>query len=329
VAQTPATENPSKTLVLKSRVPSNVTIYAARNFGLPSACDALGRPFVKLMQPGPGMIGPLYRLSNKGVLEAEFDTSGAIGNIYAVRPGGGVAMVRSDGFTRAIDNFGPDGKFESTIWLERPPIGFFPTQIAVFPTGEILMSGLQGHPGYRTSTAIYHPAGHLIKQFVLPGDAEVERGIESGNPQSASLVQSQKKAVSRSVAVNGDDGLVYLMRGASPAPVYAISATGEVMRQLSVAVPTPTGLPQAIRVAKNRLAMSFYPDCDPQATSLSCHGMGYTVVNATTGQRLANYVTTDEDHGLMACYAPDPDRFLLVSTPVGERRLEIINVAEK
>jgi hypothetical protein len=69
------------------------------------------------------------------VLEAEFDTDGAVMNLYAVRPNGGVAMMHLDAGTEDVDDFGPDGKRESSIPLERPPITFFPMQIAVFRSG--------------------------------------------------------------------------------------------------------------------------------------------------------------------------------------------------
>jgi len=45
---------------------------------------------VRMFKPDPGILGPLLRLSSKGVLEAEFDTSGALMNIDAVGPNGGV-----------------------------------------------------------------------------------------------------------------------------------------------------------------------------------------------------------------------------------------------
>jgi hypothetical protein len=56
------------------------------------------------------------------------------------------------------------------VVLERPPIAFFPSQLAVFHSGEILMSGLEYQPGYKAATAIYDPTGHVVKQLVLDGD---------------------------------------------------------------------------------------------------------------------------------------------------------------
>ena len=113
-------------------------------------------------------------------MEAQFDTSDAIINRYAVRPDGGVIMIRSDGVDKFIDNFAPDGSRESSVRLERPPTPFFPSQLAVFHSGEILVAGWRYHPGYEASTAIYNPTGRLVKQLVLDGDVEVEHGLEVG-----------------------------------------------------------------------------------------------------------------------------------------------------
>ena len=112
---------------------------------------------MKLIKPGTGMVGSLFRWSSKGTMEAEFDTSGAFINRYAVRPDGGVVMVHSDGYSKLLDTFSPDGTRDSSVALESPPIPFFPSQLAVFHSGEILMSGLQFNPGYKAATAVYDP----------------------------------------------------------------------------------------------------------------------------------------------------------------------------
>jgi hypothetical protein len=318
----------TKVLVAKSRVPS-VTFDEHRSFALPTECDEQGRAYVKLVKPVPGMRGSLLRLSSKGVSEAEFDTEGALINLYAVRPNGGVAMIHQDGAKNMLDNFGPDGKRESSVPLDRPPIPFRPMQIAVFRSGEVLIAGLQTHSGYKASTAIYAPTGHLAKQFELDGDAEIERAVEVGDARYASSSGHGNEAVERSVATTGDDGFVYLMRSMSPATVYVISYTGDVIRKLVVNSPTDKGLPDfGIRVVKNRLAVQFNRECD-NALYTSCQGSVYSVVDATTGQKLADYGTEDDTAGPIACYAPDPDRFFTFSFGAEGHRLEIVESAPK
>jgi hypothetical protein len=319
----------TKILVAKSRVPVSVAGDYHGGIAFPTACDEQGRLYVKLIKAGPGMVGLLFRLSSKGVVEAEFDTSEAVINRYAVRPNGGVTMLRINGGKKFIDNFAPDGTRESSVALDRPPIPFFPSQLAVFHSGEILLSGLQyrAGPSYKASTAIYNPAGHLVKQFALDEDAEVERRIDAGDGEEASLQQGHSEAVDTSVAITADDGLVYLMRATSPPSVYAISAVGDVVRKIVVRPPTATGTPNfGLRVVKNRLVVQFHRSCDVTADPDSCRSSTYAVVDATTGQKLAAYEADKEAAGTMACYAPDPDRFYIYSDRHG---LDVVEAEPK
>jgi hypothetical protein len=313
----------TKVLVAKSRVPVSVVGEYHGGIAFPTACDEQGRLYVKLVKIGPGMVGPLFRLSSKGVVEAEFDTSGALINRYAVRPDGGVIMMHTHGRIKFVDNFAPAGTRESSVALEPPPTPFFPSQIAVFHSGEILISGLQYRPGYKAATAIYDPTGRLVKQFVLDGDVETEQAID----KDARAQQQNTSAIDTSLAITGDDGLVYLMRATSTASVYAISAAGDVVRKIVVSPPAGTGSPYfGLRVVKNRLVVQFRRSCDSTAASDSCRSSTYAVVDATTGQRLAAYEADQEAAGTMACYAPDPDRFFIFSDQHG---LDIVDAEPK
>jgi hypothetical protein len=178
----------------------------------------------------------------------------------------------------------------------------------VFHSGEILISGQQYHPGYKASTAIFDPSGRLVKQLVLDGDAAIERVIS----QDTGAQQLNTSAIDTSIAITGDDGLVYLMRATSPVTVYAISSAGEVVRQIVVRAPSIKASPNfGIRVAQNRLAIQFRQSCGD--TSDSCRSSAYTVVDATTGKQLATYEAENEAAGPMVCFVPNPDRFLIFS----------------
>lgn len=122
----------TKVLVVKNRISSSVTFDDARNFALPTACDEQGRSYVKLVKPGPGMAGPLLRLSGKGVLETEFDTSGAVVNVYAVRPNGGVAMVHLEGAAKVVNDSGPMGSVNRRCGLSVRRQPFFPRKLQYF-----------------------------------------------------------------------------------------------------------------------------------------------------------------------------------------------------
>jgi hypothetical protein len=312
----------TKILVAKSRVHVAIAGYGYRGgLALPTACDEQGHLYVKLMA------GPLFRLSNEGRVEAEFDTSGALINRYAVRPDGGVVMMHIDESAKFIDNFASDGHFESSVAIERPPVPFFPSQLAVFPSGEIFISGLQYRPGYKAATAIYEPTGRLVKQLVFDGDLETEHAIEGGNAKDSHAEQQHTSAVDKSVAITGDDGLVYLMRATSPVQVYAISAVGDVVRKIVVNAPGNTGAPDfGIRVVKSRLVVQFCGSGDSTVDGY-CGGFSYTVVDAMTNRKLAAYEADTKAAGTMACYAPDPDRFYIFSE--NQNGLEIIEADPK
>ena len=117
------------------------------------------------------------------------------------------------------------------------------------------------------------------------------------------------------------------MRATSPATVYAISSAGEVVRKIVVSAPAGTALPKEIRVAKKKLMFSFFRECDTPASWTSCRGTVYVVVDAATGQKLADYVAEGEVGGTLACYAPDPDRFFTFSITPAEHRLDIVEAA--
>jgi hypothetical protein len=98
-----------------------------------------------------------------------------------------------------------------------------------------------------------------------------------------------------------------------------------------VNAPTNTRVPYfGIRVAKDRLAVAFSGRCDSALQGESCRGKVYTVVDATTGQKLANYDAEKEEvSGPLACYAPDPDRFFTFWIPSDQHHLEIVEASPK
>src|SRR5215472_11660831 len=139
----------NRVLVPQGRFPISTSDQFSGGVAYPTACDEQGRPYIKVLKSGPGMVGPIFRLSSRGIVEAQFDTSDELTNRYAVRPDGGVIMIHVDGKYKVLDNFAPDGARQPFVRLEPTPIAFFPSQLAVFHSGEIFVSGLQYHPGYK------------------------------------------------------------------------------------------------------------------------------------------------------------------------------------
>jgi hypothetical protein len=310
-----------KHLVENSRITTTLTFDGPRNFALPTACDDKGYSYLKLSKQDGKMTGPVFRVSDKGAVETEFDSPEMLANTFAVRPDAGLAVPHLDGKTKVVDNFGPDGTRQSQVRLDTPPIPFFPMQIAVFPSSGIFLAGQQYRQADKASAAVYDPAGHLVKQLDWEEAGDKSHAIAG----SADKVTAASRASSRSIAITGDDGYVYFMRAMSPPPVYVISSTGEIVRKLIVKGPTGTNWPAfGLRVIENRLLVEFYRECRNPLEISSCQGTLYTVVDATTGERIADFEPDQRAAGPIACYFPNPDRFFTFSIPAKENRLEMI-----
>lgn len=290
----------TKPLVQTSRIVTTIRSYGA--FGLPTACDDHGRMYVKLNEPGKGaMSGSLIRVSPEGRLEARFETAGALTNAFGIRPNGGIVVLRRDGETNVVDNFGTDGKREGSTPLQKPP-AFLALEIALFRSGEIFITG-----GARALTAaVYDPAGRLIKQLTL-------------DPETGDT--------GREVAVAGDDGYVYLLRSQSPATVFVISAMGELVRKFPVRMPADRGANAfaSLHVAKGRMLIDSLVGCSGQQ---GCRGRGYVIADTVSGQTVAEYFGEEKYvGGMVGCYSPDPDRFVNVAMPPYAKWLELIEVS--
>lgn len=310
-------------LVQKGTITTTLTFDGHRIFALPTACDDKGHSYIKLTDEK--MRGPVFRVSDKGVIEARFDSPEMLANTFAVRPDAGIAVPHLDGKTKVVDNFGPDGTRDSQVRLETPLISFFPMQIAVFPSHGFFLAGQQYRHADKASAAVYDADGHLVKQLDWDGSNEKSQAING----SGDKVMEASRLSSRSIAITGDDGYVYFMRAMSPPAVYVISSDGEIVRKLVVQGPSGTNWPAlGLRMVENRLLVEFYRECQDPAEISSCQGRVYTVVDATTGGRIADF-EAQRAAGPIACYFPNPGRFFTFSIPAGKNRLEMIETAPR
>jgi len=291
---------------------------------LPIACDEQGRTYARLSRTNPQVDDPLLRISPKGTVEVRFGTTGETLTPYAIRHDGGVVMVRLEG-DKFLDYFSPEGNRQSSVRLEVPPIRFFPSQLAVFQSGEIFVAGQQIKPSYKASAAIYAATGSLIKQLTLIEDETREREIAN----DSATQKLNARAINQSVATAGDDGLVYLMRPTNPALIYAISRDGEVVHTFPVAPPAGAGgLELGLRVINNRIVIQYRRDCGPAVKG--CIGSVFAVLDSTSGKTLAVYTSDNREvAGMIACYVPDPDRFFLLSLSAQGHGWDIVEARAK
>jgi hypothetical protein len=304
-----------------------------------AACDSKGNTFATLwkseVDDGPAD-RPLLMFDHAGVLKARFSSSSKddprlfIHESTALMSDGGVARLTWSRWSREppwLTVFSSDGKLKSRVQLDPP--GFFPSQLAVFPSGESLVSGLEHvHSSravgpYKSFTAIYDKNGHLQKRLSLPEDAEIDADAERGDSRYAHGPMFGNLAVAFGRARLGDDENVYLMRRTSPATVYVISSSGELLRTLSIEPAGHGQMPYEMRVAEGHIAVEFNLSC----SSDHFEGSNFTVADAMTGQKLADYADDKSLGGIFAYYSAKPERFTFLL--VRDNKLQMIEASAK
>jgi hypothetical protein len=223
---------------------------------------------------------------------------------FAVVPGGGLAVAERNSPNIRVVKFTAEGKYESEVLLSGP--FFTPYQLAVFPSGELLLSGIADGRINRGVTAIYGKTGRFIKELILDGDAEIDRAVEIGDSRFAMSPGEGNQAISSGEALVGDDGNAYLLRSVSPANVYVISPSGEVVRKLTVEPATIGDVPLKMQLSKGKLVLGF----DGWQGTRSAGSPTLVVVDAVSGERLQRF---DRGIGIglggVSCYRADVGTF--------------------
>jgi len=300
-------------------------------------CDSSGNIYVRLFDPAdPGQARPVLMFDGAGALQAKFASPhlpelqiGQFERPFALLPNGGVAVVDWMYPDIRVVEFSPDGKVESDVQLDFAR--FAPQQLAVFPSGELLLSGIadgnRAHPPrYKSFAAIYDHTGHLMKRLTLDGDEEIDRAIEVGDSRYASHGPGWGNlAVALGMAATGEDGNVYLVRHTSPTFVYVISSASDVVRKVTVESHAPGDMPLEMQLAKGKIAFVF----DGWTGDRPSGNEKLTVVDTNSGERLEDFEDGTAGEGFfgLSCYAPQSGTFTFVSMSDG--KVEIATARKK
>jgi hypothetical protein len=333
VAQT-KTLRPDKPVRLDFKLGSNDL------FSSDSMCDKSGNTFVTIFDPAAEDRGdrPLLKFDKSGALKAEFPSSRKSLGLSdyedhfepsALLPGGGIARLVWSRDGMSLARFTADGKLESRTKLDGPagPM-ILPYQLAAFPSGEVLVSGLENcrsvrcFSAFKSFTAIYDRSGHLLKRLSISEDDEIDAAAEIGDSRYARAPMFGNRAVSGGRARLGDDGNVYLMRQTSPATVYVISSSGDLVRTVKIEPAQHGWASVDMQVSNERIAIEF-SDCSPSR----CEGFTFSVASAVSGETLADY-SDDPRLGGLACFVSAPERFTFLT--ISEKNvLQVIGAEAK
>lgn len=285
----------------------------ARMFIDPIKCDSDENIYL-MTSPDPSE--DIRKFSSKGELLAHFiATSGSdlaiqLVHYYSIGEGGEVYQVafQKQSIKRAVLTFDKDGTYKSGAVLENPPGArdWHPSQIAAFPSGDLLATGLVLDYEKRITTpftGIFASNGQLRKQVALSDDEDIQKMVEGGDPHVVAADHPySNRAVEFGQMDAASDGNIYLLRNLSPAIIYAISPSGEVVRRFTV---DTGGQTASMHISGSRIAL-LYREGDTSKYIIK--------VVDTEGRLLATYQQsiTDQLGFALACYAAGSERFTFV-----------------
>ena len=290
-------------------------------FYAPLKCDSDGN--IYLTTDVAGMSG-VRKLSPKGerlvIFQAQTNSDMKkidMSKDFSVGPFGEFyELVFPHEIDRYVFVYKADGSYKSAIKLD-PGFPWRPTALAVFPSGNLLVSGLEydrdrKNPVMWPFTGIFSPSGSPLKELKLKDDEALRDLAASGDTRVTSPTNpSTNRAIEFTNMETGADGNVYMMRWTNPALVYAISPGGEI-RRFTVNPGDSSYSPVSMHVAGNRIAVLFI---DPQSTR------NVMQIVDLEGRKIATYeeqvegkAKTDLLGNAFACYAQNPERFTFLET---------------
>lgn len=212
-------------------------------------------------------------------------------------------------------SFGPSaGTPKSSVKLQSEY--FFPYQLAVFPSGEILASGIYGQHNRSIFTGVFDASGKLLRQLREPEDEVARSRADMGEPgfRSRDNVYGNDFVIQGDAAI-GPDGNAYLLR--STGLVYVISKTGTVLRKLQLEPPAPGMFAARLITAHDQIALSF--------EHLGRYS-GTVAIYDYEGKAVGTYPAEDPETyaGMLACY--DAQGSTYVSVGDGSRTLYLNRV---
>lgn len=194
--------------------------------------------------------------------------------------------------------FSGDGQMASKAELvTRQPVNL--SHIVALPQDRFFVTGSvagdeTGKGAGKPFNAIFDSSGKLLRQITLKGDSKPKETKPEDH------VGDANPAIKWGRAVGGDDGNIYVMRQGSPAVVYVVSQAGTVVRTLKVPPPVTNASGTQLAINQGRIAIEF---SIPEATDVS--DTRIRVVNAQTGQKIADYSITPEIGEAVACFRDD------------------------
>lgn len=201
-----------------------------------------------------------------------------------------------------------------------------PQAIAAFDSGELLVSGVvssfrqdRGSQRKEYFAGIFTRDGLLLQKVDLGRNTEISQQASTTQDGSA-----DPEATNIARAGRADGSSVYLMQWHPQGPAFLlISSEGKVVHTIQVSSPKRAKL-RDVRFAEGRMVAAFMKTIElpgnPRGV-LATDSEIFQVLNAETGEKLAEYERRRPFLGNLACYASDTFMFLRVGE---NQRLELV-----
>jgi hypothetical protein len=141
------------------------------------------------------------------------------------------------------------------------PVGSWasPWHLAVFKSGEYLLTGAAGKDRLTPFTAVFDANGRMLKKIYEPEDEEARLKTRPDAYYASSRGGDGGLDFLRSGGIAaGPDGNVYLLHGTQAyALVYVISSKGDVVRKLRIESGDPELVARSIKLYAGHLAVEF------------------------------------------------------------------------
>jgi hypothetical protein len=265
------------------------------------------------------MQAPVVKISPDGKVEATFPIAEVPGFEqaeawdFALGLRGEVYLLTMRRPGRAeIVKFDSDGRHSDTLQLEER---FEPLQLAVFPSGELLVTGRKvaaapEDPG-EPFTGIFDRGGRLLRMVELPDDitapppppTEEEEEDTERREAAAGRLEEYNRAISLTLAEPAEDGNIYVMRRQAEPVVFVVSASGEVVRRIVVPSPGEGFRSLGFKVAGGRLLVQFSRE-GQNAERI------FSVIDAYEGTPIVDYTAGYAVGTALACYSPNGLTFI-------------------
>ena len=298
----PDTSTTLPSLVITSSVTSQVF---GPNFGR-VRCDEDGNVYLRPYSADRGRAGtlhqtPIQKIKPDGSLAGSFRVTdfreGIWGRDFFVTDKGAVyQIVQTAELEMYVLEFSSDGSLKSHTKIDTE--FFSPYQLAVFKSGEFLLSGTAGKQGHTPFTAVFSSGGKLLKKLTSPEDEDSQTRAESGDSTVVGENGFGNAAVHFGDAAAGSDGNLYLMRAGSRAWIYAVSPAGEVIRKFFVDSGDSSLQAKSMKSAPGRIAIAFGRKSEVSDNVIKIVDL--------EGNAIADYVFRDNrlSPAFLSCYVP-------------------------